>query len=143
MTSISSGCAGQLPCWSLGVDNDQAWQCSKPPSLEIYDRDVVNVFLNIFHDHIPAFFPIFKDNPPLDVNRPDYYLSMAAVGALYCSVEGSYEIARAMYNDARRMILEAVSVFPSGIASDLLPITIDRPVPLFTLRRVRPTWIML
>ncbi|KAB8067344.1 hypothetical protein BDV29DRAFT_92665 [Aspergillus leporis] len=136
MTSISSGCAGQLPCWSLGVDNDQAWQCSKPPSLEIYDRDVVNVFLNIFHDHIPAFFPIFKDNPPLDVNRPDYYLSMAAVGALYCSVEGSYEIARAMYNDARRMILEAASslVHATESSSDLDNALID--VRIFLLLEI-------
>ncbi|KAJ5218215.1 uncharacterized protein N7498_000314 [Penicillium cinerascens] len=78
VTSASSGCSGQVHGPILQLQNHQP---PKPLDLEVYDREVVNVFLNIFYDHVPASFPVFR----------------------------SYQIAKAMYNDARRTILGTTS----------------------------------
>ncbi|KAF7590092.1 hypothetical protein BBP40_003248 [Aspergillus hancockii] len=128
LTSASSDHQGRMHGLVSQLRNSQVGQPWKPPNLELYDREVVNVFSNIFYDHIPAFFPIFNETAQPGAGRPDYYLSMAAVGGLYCSVIGSYGIARAMYNDARRMILGAASSlvpdteFPTNIHNALVDV---------------------
>ncbi|KAF2102966.1 hypothetical protein NA57DRAFT_52505 [Rhizodiscina lignyota] len=83
---------------------------SDPPNLAIYDAQVLKIFLNLFWRHIPPSFPIFED---LCLGRhPDahYVLALAAVGGLFCSVEGSLKMAMAMYNDSRRLVLRKVVV---------------------------------
>lgn len=86
---------------------------SAPPNLEDHDNDVVNVFLNLFHKHIPETFPLFDEAAVSQKRRAEYCLAMAATGGLFCSVPGSFEVARSMYNDARRLLLAYVCVcFP-------------------------------
>jgi hypothetical protein len=78
------------------------------PRLQDHDVDVVNIFLNLFYRHIPKTFTIFGGTKITDRNRPDYILALAAVGGLFCSVNGSFEIAKPMYNDSRRLLLASV-----------------------------------
>lgn len=81
---------------------------SAPPILEDHDKEVVNVFLNLFHDHIPETFPLFNDSTVNQNTRVEHCLAMAATGGLFCSVPGSFEVAKSMYNDARRLLFAYV-----------------------------------
>jgi hypothetical protein len=83
---------------------------SAVPNLTHYRPEIKEVFLRLFQRHIPATFPIFE-RPNCQHKRPaSYILAMAAVGGLFCSVPGSAEVARSMYNDARRLSLATVRV---------------------------------
>jgi hypothetical protein len=77
------------------------------------------VFLRLFQRHIPPTFPIFERSSSMHKHPPSYVLAAAAVGGLFCAVAGSAEVARSMYNDARRLNLAAVSVLPPGRDYDL------------------------
>lgn len=84
---------------------------SAPPNLQDYDEDVFNVFINLFHKHIPETFPLFNEigaNQRVKDLHPEHCLAMAATGALFCSVPGSFDVAKSMYNDARRILLAKV-----------------------------------
>jgi hypothetical protein len=86
---------------------------STPPNIEDHDEDVLNVFINLFHKHIPETFPLFNEiaaNQRVKGLHPEHCLAMAATGGLFCSVPGSFEVAKSMYNDARRILLADVSV---------------------------------
>lgn len=83
---------------------------SAPPNLEDHDRGVLNVFLNLFHRHIPKTFPLFENITYGKKPQAEYYLVMAAIGGLFCSVSGSSEVAKSMFNDARRLFLASVSL---------------------------------
>jgi hypothetical protein len=83
---------------------------SSPPNIEDHDPDVVNIFLNLFHKHIPETFPLFEEVTIGQKIRAEYYIAMAATGGLFCSVPGSFEVAKSMYNDARRLLLASVCV---------------------------------
>lgn len=85
-----------------------AWY-SAPVHLSDHDLDVVNVFLNIFTRNITGFFPVFRGLNVTTNTRPEYVLAAAAVGGLYCSISGSIELSKAMYNDSRRLVLASVS----------------------------------
>lgn len=82
---------------------------SKPPKLQDHDVDVLNVFLNLFYRHIPKTFTLFETSRITDQNKSYYTLALAAVGGLFCSVNGSFEIVKVMYNDSRRLLLASVS----------------------------------
>lgn len=83
------------------------WFSSQPPRTSP-DEFVTNVFLNIFRRHIPPVFSLFQE---MDLSGPansSYYMAMAAVGGLFCSTQGSYDVARSLYNDSRRILLTRV-----------------------------------
>ncbi|KAK3648773.1 hypothetical protein LTR56_007213 [Elasticomyces elasticus] len=75
------------------------------PNLTNYKQEVKEVFLRLFQRHIPATFTIFERSNCQHKRPASYILIMAAVGGLFCSVPGSAEVARSMYNDARRLSL--------------------------------------
>ena len=83
---------------------------SAPPNLDDHNKDIVRVFLNIFRRHIPETFSLFKDPAVSRKNRAEYTLAVAATGGLFCTVPGSAEVAKSMYNDARRLLLASFSV---------------------------------
>lgn len=83
---------------------------SAPPNLDYHNKDVMKVFWNIFQKHIPQTFALFKNTTVGWKGRAAYNLAMAATGGLFCTVPGSAEVAKWMYNDARRLLLASVSL---------------------------------
>ncbi|PHH92714.1 hypothetical protein CDD83_5737 [Cordyceps sp. RAO-2017] len=84
----------------------------KPPHLLLYDTVIINAFLNLFRRHLGPGFPLFRDAAPTQLNNPKLCLAMAAVGGLFSLAKGSYEMAKAMYNDSRRLALAAIHIGP-------------------------------
>ncbi|KAK4551893.1 hypothetical protein LTR86_010794 [Recurvomyces mirabilis] len=84
--------------------NPRRW-FSDPPSLQVYDDEIVNVFLNLAAIYITPTFPVFKDLNVRANTVPELYLAMAAVGGLFCQVPGSFDMAKALYHDSRRLLL--------------------------------------
>ncbi|KAK6369385.1 hypothetical protein LTS17_009728 [Exophiala oligosperma] len=83
---------------------------SAPPNLDDHNKDIVKVFLQIFRRNIPQTFSLFKDCTVSRKSRAEYTLAMAAIGGLFCTVAGSSEVAKSMYNDARRLLLASFNV---------------------------------
>lgn len=81
---------------------------SAPASLSDHDPEIVNVFLNMFSRNVPNWFKLFQDSIFTVETRPEFILAAAAVGGLYCSINGSFEFSKAMYNDSRRLLLASV-----------------------------------
>ncbi|KEF61798.1 uncharacterized protein A1O9_03368 [Exophiala aquamarina CBS 119918] len=81
---------------------------SAPPHLQIYDEEVINILLNLARTHLSSTFAIFSDFEVLPDTKEELCLAMAAVGGLFCTVSESAKVARKLYNDARRMQLEAM-----------------------------------
>ncbi len=90
-------------------DKASAMWYSAPPNLDDHDNDVLNVFINLFHKHVSETFTLFKEVKVPKKTRPEFILAMAATGGLFCSVPGSAEVAKSMYNDSRRLLLASVS----------------------------------
>lgn len=88
------------------VDTGQQ-QYSIAPNLARYDPDIINVFLNLARTHLRDSFPIFASYEAGPESRVELCLAMSAIGALYCSIPGSMKIARSLYHDSRRLLLEA------------------------------------
>lgn len=82
---------------------------SAPTSLADHDLEIVNVFLTIFSRRVPESFRLFHDPTFTPQTKPELILAAAAVGGLYCTVEGSFNFAKAMHNDSRRLLLAYVS----------------------------------
>ena len=82
---------------------------SAPASLMDHDLEIVNVFLNIFSRNVPRFSRLFQDSEFTPQTKPEFILAAAAVGGLYCTVEGSFDFTKAMHNDSRRLLLAYVS----------------------------------
>lgn len=78
---------------------------SAPPNLDDHDKDVLNVFVSLFHKHVSETFTIFKELHAPTRTRPEYILAMAATGGMFCLVPGSADVAKSMYNDSRRLLL--------------------------------------
>lgn len=93
---------------------------SAPANIYNHDPDIINVFLNLFNRYIPQTFPIFDGVKVTRLTRPEYCLAVAAVGGLFCSVKGYFEITRAMYNDSRKLLLGFVSMGPPMVFADLI-----------------------
>ena len=81
-------------------------QYSAAPNLARYDMQIINVFLNLGRNHLSNSFPVFASFQAAFITKVELCLAMAAVGALYCTVSGSMKIARSLYHDARRLLLE-------------------------------------
>ncbi|KAM3471265.1 hypothetical protein MY5147_005943 [Beauveria neobassiana] len=105
---------------SLALDRPNCMWYSKLPTSTVPDAYVVNVFLNIFRRHIPPTFSLFRDMNLSDSPTSSYYMAMAAVGGLFCSVRGSYDVARALYNDSRRILLTKVNCTKEEQNPDLM-----------------------
>jgi hypothetical protein len=85
----------------------QQWSWySALPQLGVYDDAVINVLVNVSRRHIGSTFAIFADFEASSVTRVDLCLAMAAVGGLYCMAPNSTKIAKMLFNDARRLMLE-------------------------------------
>lgn len=89
---------------------------SAPPDLRMYDKDVINVLLNLAKKQLADAFPVFLPFEFFGGADAELVVAMAAVGALFCDVEGSHKIARACYNDARRIALAKVTCLTSASA---------------------------
>lgn len=87
------------------VDTGQR-QYSVAPNLARYDAQIINVFLNLGRNHLADSFPVYASFQAVFITKVELCLAMAAVGALYCTVPGSMKIARSLYHDARRLLLE-------------------------------------
>jgi len=105
------------PSPSLYEEGMKKWY-SAPPDVQQYPKDILRIFIRLFKRHIPRTFKIFSY--PLDVRRNhsvEYILAMAALGGLFSIVSGK-EVAKSMYNDARRLHLAAFST-SNGTACSL------------------------
>jgi hypothetical protein len=87
------------------VDTGQQ-QYSVAPNLAQYDEQIINVFLNLGRNHLADTFPVYASFQAVFITKVELCLAMAAVGALYCTVPGSMKVARSLYHDARRLLLE-------------------------------------
>lgn len=94
---------------SPSLDKARRGWYSLLPAHNNHSQDVVKVFLKLFRMHIPKTFSIFKDIHSDHTRQSCYNLAMAATGGLFCAVLGSAEVAKSMYNDARRLLLASVS----------------------------------
>ncbi|KAI1613367.1 hypothetical protein EDD36DRAFT_475380 [Exophiala viscosa] len=97
---------------------------SAPPNLDDHNRDIIRVFLKLFRRHIPETFSLFKDSAVTRKGRAEYTLAMAAIGGLFCTVPGSAEVAKSMYNDARRLLLASFNTM--NVLDDLSASVEDR-----------------
>lgn len=81
----------------------------------MYDREVINVLLNNAQRHLATTFGIYANFEATVDTSHELCLAMAAVGGLFSSVEASTTVAKALYNDARRIHLETTISRPRGL----------------------------
>jgi hypothetical protein len=79
---------------------------SAAPQLYIYDEEVINILLNLARKHISSTFSIFSDFEAKEDTQVELCLAMASVGGLYCRLPGSTEVAKKLFHDARRLLLD-------------------------------------
>lgn len=85
-----------------------AWIFTEPGS-GVPDPEIIQVFISIFRHHVASKFLIFDQNQSDYSAPPDALgLAMAAVGGVHCHTPGAYSVAKALFSDARRLILTAV-----------------------------------
>ncbi|KAF9762332.1 hypothetical protein IL306_003452 [Fusarium sp. DS 682] len=92
-----------------------------PPNLRSHDSDTVRIFVELFKRHVPQVFDLYREAAPeIMKHSVKYTFAMAAVGGLFSVVPGSIDVANAIYNDARRLLLaEAVTEYAQTLSSDL------------------------
>ncbi|KAJ6287548.1 hypothetical protein J3E71DRAFT_388935 [Bipolaris maydis] len=98
---------GQEIPQTLALNTDQAstrW-LSLEPSLDKFDRVIVNHFINLFLQELPSMFSSWDNFRIRKTTTEEEVLAMAAVGGLYSTTSGSHVMARAMSGDARRLAL--------------------------------------
>ena len=74
------------------------------------DTELINEFIWLFQDNIADSFSLFRDQ---DVQitrhtRKEWYLSMAAVGGLFCGTPGALKVSQWLYHSARQILLSYV-----------------------------------
>ncbi|KAI0131929.1 hypothetical protein BJ170DRAFT_679828 [Xylariales sp. AK1849] len=74
------------------------------------DRVIINEFLRLFQARVANWFSCFRQATIVITKktRREWYLAMAALGGLYCPVEGSNRIARWLYHCARQQLFSYV-----------------------------------
>ncbi|KAI0105868.1 hypothetical protein F4814DRAFT_77179 [Daldinia grandis] len=102
---------------------------SAPPQLYVYDKDVLNILLNVSRTHISSTFAIFSDFEANYDTPVELCLAMAAVGGLYCTAYASMKVAKMLFNDSRRLLFEKY-----------LP---EDPVGFDTLLSIAKTFVLL
>ncbi|KAJ4154904.1 hypothetical protein LMH87_000175 [Akanthomyces muscarius] len=123
---------------TLTLDQPECmWYSSQPPRTSP-DEFTTNIFLNIFRRHIPPTFALFEELDPSGAANSSYCMAMAAVGGLFCSTQGSYNVARSLYNDSRRILLTRVNctLHCSDPNSALDPTTALREAKTFILLEI-------
>ena len=90
------------PSSPIPREMERSWY-SSPPKLQMYDREVINVLLNVARRHLGTTFEMFAHYEAEADSEPELCLAMAAVGALYLGVECGATMSKALYNDARRL----------------------------------------
>ena len=86
----------------------RAW-FSDPPRPELYDIEVMNIFIHLAITHLESTFRMLSGFVITDQTQTELHLAMAAVGGLYCHVPGSYKVAKALYHDARRLFFASTT----------------------------------
>lgn len=81
-----------------------------------YDLELLNLFLNLFMEYVPATFKSFKNFAITEHTLPEQVLAMSAVGALFSNIESSWKIARTLYGDASRMMVANGSSSSKAVA---------------------------
>ena len=76
------------------------------PQLGVYDEITINILLNISKRHLSTTFAVFSDFEAGDDTRVELCLAMAAIGGLCCTTSGSAKVAKMLFNDSRRLMLE-------------------------------------
>lgn len=84
------------------------WLLDLPSTQRHFDSDIVNYFINGFMTNNAVAFQTFEALKIDDQTLPDVVLAMAAVGGLFSTLPGSFDISVALYNDARRLALGRV-----------------------------------
>ena len=95
---------------SPGPDRRKQRWFSAPPRFQIYDEEVMIVFVNITKHHLVQTFPVLADFSSAEETRKELHLAYAAVGGLFCNVPGRFKVVNSMYNDSRRMLLDPVNL---------------------------------
>lgn len=93
---------------------------SAPPRLQMYDAQMINILLNIAKAHLSTTFRIFTTFEASSKVSEELCLAMASIGSLFAEVEGSHIVAKALYNDARRLHMEAYLSREKSSFSELL-----------------------
>ncbi|KAK5689348.1 hypothetical protein LTR97_012912 [Elasticomyces elasticus] len=83
-------------------EEEKSWY-SSPPRLQMYDKEVLNVLLNVARRHLGPTFELFARYEAQNDSESELCLAMAAIGALYLGVECGTTLSKALYNDARRL----------------------------------------
>jgi hypothetical protein len=86
------------------------WLENLRPNVQSHDPDIINYFLNKFMCHVAPMMPTFKDLESTSNEVCGLILAMAAVGGLFCPIEGSFRISLAMHTDAKRLAMSRVSI---------------------------------
>lgn len=86
---------------------------SAPPQLRSYNNEIINNSLNNAKRHLATTFPVLAPFKATSGTAEEVVLAMAAVGAVHCNVAGSDRVAKACYNDARRIALFKVNLSPT------------------------------
>lgn len=79
---------------------------SAPPRLQIYDKEMLNVLLNIARRHVATTFKLFANYEAKINTSRELCLAMAAIGALFLGADCGITVAKTLYNDARRLHFE-------------------------------------
>lgn len=79
----------------------QQW-FSEPVDLQRYDEMIVNVFINLAVKNLGPTLPCLEGFAVHADTRLELYMAVAAVGGTFCRASGSYNVAAAMWHDARR-----------------------------------------
>lgn len=103
--------------------NRKLWY-SAPPSLSIYDKEVLNILLNIAQRNLSSTFKVFSNYQYNGDANYELCLAMAAVGGLFSTTPGSTAMAKSLYNDARRKHFERLfrKALPDSFESSLASI---------------------
>lgn len=104
---------------SPSLDKVNKMWYSRPPNFESHDKTILAIFLALFRRHIAPTFTLFK-NSSSDSRETsvECVLAMAALGGTFCLVQGSAEVGRSLYNDARRLLLASVNCTRNSTSED-------------------------
>ncbi len=82
-----------------------------PGASIVHDQQLMDYLIGLFKDRVAPWFRLFKgqDFQITRSTRKDWYLFMASIGALFCSIHGALDIALFLYHVGRQILLSAVS----------------------------------
>ncbi|KAL2826249.1 hypothetical protein BDW59DRAFT_161086 [Aspergillus cavernicola] len=112
------GVSNTLDPFILGEQEDWATDLDHGAMTEAtaHNRVILDEFLWLFRDHVAPWLSAFRDRQITITSRTrkEWCFAMAAVGALYCSVQGSWTLAVGLYRCARRRLVLLVGSPEAG-----------------------------